>query len=183
MRWLMTIFSMSVVRSIQMCWVNWTMQLRAKKANTWVDYQELIVESNCAYQIWETNRKKLGDDGIETDVAFSEVNFRGRCIKCGKIGHKTEDCTNLNESNSNSNGSASNLNWNSTGGNENSSPNKNRKFQGKCNHCGAKGHKEADCWQKEENAHKHPKNWKRRVIYPYFSDVNVYYFRIMKIWV
>mmetsp|Transcript_6852 Transcript_6852/g.13712 ORF Transcript_6852/g.13712 Transcript_6852/m.13712 type:complete len:166 (-) Transcript_6852:717-1214(-) len=37
-----------------------------------------------------------------------------------------------------------------------------KKFQGKCNNCGAKGHKEADCWQKEENAHKRPKNWKQR---------------------
>ncbi len=90
------------------------------------------------------------------------VNFQGKCRKCGKFGHKAQDCTNLNGSNSNSNGNASNLKGNSTGGNGNSRPTNNRKFQGKCNHCGAKGHKEADCWQKEENAHKHPKNWKQR---------------------
>ncbi len=104
----------------------------------------------------------MDDDETETDVALSAVNFQGKCRNYGKIGYKAKDCTNLNGSNSNLNGNASNSNGNSTGGNGNSIPNNNRKFQGKCNHCGAKGHKEADCWQNEENAHKCPNNWKWR---------------------
>ncbi len=30
------------------------------------------------------------------------------------------------------------------------------------NNCGTKGYKKADCWQKDENAHKSPKNWKQK---------------------
>ena len=37
--------------------------------------------------------------------------------------------------------------------------NKKTKFKGKCNLCGMKGHKEADCFEKDENASKRPKNW------------------------
>ncbi len=29
-----------------------------------------------------------------------------------------------------------------------------------CNNCIAKGQKKLDCWQKDESAYKHPKNWK-----------------------
>ena len=35
-----------------------------------------------------------------------------------------------------------------------------RRFNGKCNNCGKTGHKDATCWEKEENADKCPKNWK-----------------------
>ncbi len=101
----------------------------AKKANTVVDYQELIEELHCAYCIQETSRKKLDDDEMETDVALSAVNFRGKCLKCGKIGHKANNCANLIGSNSNLNGNASNLNGTSTGGSGNSSHTNNRKFQ------------------------------------------------------
>jgi hypothetical protein len=40
--------------------------------------------------------------------------------------------------------------------NNNSNEGKTR-FTGNCYNCGKSGHKSADCWQKEENNHKHPK--------------------------
>lgn len=36
------------------------------------------------------------------------------------------------------------------------------KFNGKCNLCGHDGHMEANCWEKEGNASKHPTNWKSK---------------------
>ena len=32
-------------------------------------------------------------------------------------------------------------------------------FKGKCRNCGKQGHKSVDCWEKEENKHKRPKNY------------------------
>ena len=34
------------------------------------------------------------------------------------------------------------------------------KFKGTCNNCGRRGHKKADCWLLESNAHKRPQGWK-----------------------
>jgi hypothetical protein len=42
--------------------------------------------------------------------------------------------------------------------NSNSTKN-SKKFTGKCFNCGKSGHKLADCWEKEENKHKHPKGY------------------------
>eukprot|EP00957_Ditylum_brightwellii_P084166 6398828-Ditylum_brightwellii.AAC.1 len=35
-------------------------------------------------------------------------------------------------------------------------------FKEKSNHCDKVSHREEDCWNKEENSHCHPKNWKPR---------------------
>jgi Zinc knuckle len=37
-----------------------------------------------------------------------------------------------------------------------------KKFKGMCSVCGKQGHKGADCWEKEENKDKRPKNWQKR---------------------
>ena len=52
-------------------------------------------------------------------------------------------------------------------GDRSGSSNKKVRFKGKCSNCGQRGHKEVNCWQKEENADKQPNNWKQT------SDVNV----------
>ena len=36
-----------------------------------------------------------------------------------------------------------------------------KRFEGMCNVCGKQGHKAVDCWEKEENKHKRPSNWKK----------------------
>ena len=41
--------------------------------------------------------------------------------------------------------------------------NKNGEFRGICNLRGGKGHKEADCWEKIENAHRRSKNWRSKL--------------------
>lgn len=79
--------------------------------------------------------------------------FDGNAKHVAKFGHKANNCSNLSGSSLNTYGYASNLNNKNGNGNNNQS----EKFQGKCPNCGAKGHKEVDHWQKEENKHKYPK--------------------------
>ncbi len=87
-----------------------------------MDYQELIDELHCFYQIQETSRKKLDDDETEADDALSVVIFCQKCSKFRRIRHKAKDVANSKGSNSSSSGNASNLNSNWNGGNGNSSP-------------------------------------------------------------
>ena len=54
--------------------------------------------------------------------------FKGKCHKCGKMGHKSYQCDEK-EANSNE---------------------RSRKFNGKCHQCGKYGHKKVDCWQNSE---------------------------------
>ena len=37
-----------------------------------------------------------------------------------------------------------------------------KRFKGMCNFCGKQGHKAVECWEKEENKDKRPRNWKGR---------------------
>ena len=39
----------------------------------------------------------------------------------------------------------------------------NGKFRGECNHCGMRGHKASDCFEKSENAGRRPRNWKSKM--------------------
>ena len=78
------------------------------------------------------------------------------CGRCGKPGHKADNCW-------------ANMKRNEfKGGNDNSKKKYggkgkfHGKFKGKCNYCGKIGHKEADCWKKDSNANKRPANWKKK---------------------
>jgi hypothetical protein len=37
-----------------------------------------------------------------------------------------------------------------------------KQFKGDCRHCGMKGHKSQDCWERPENKEKRPENWKTK---------------------
>ena len=87
------------------------------------------------------------DDSEANETASSNVsNFKGKCYKCGKDGHRAAQCE------STSSGGGGNNNNNSGGG--------RGRFNGKCNNCGKIGHKYVDCWQKKENSDKRPKYYK-----------------------
>ena len=68
---------------------------------------------------------------------------------CSSFGHIAKHCPSKRSNNSNRN------NNNNTNNN-----NSNRWFKGKCRKCGKKGHKDKDCWEKEENANKRPAKWR-----------------------
>ena len=79
------------------------------------------------------------------------------CYSCGDKGHKAFNCPKKN-----GNGSK----WNNNGGNQggggggyNGRNNNDNKFKGNCNVCGKKGHKEHQCWQKEENKSQRPNGY------------------------
>ena len=69
-------------------------------------------------------------DDEEEETAFFSSQFKGKCRKCGKMGHKAADCRSGDDG-------------------------KSKRFNGKCNYCGIFGHKEADC-QKKKAAEKIP---------------------------
>ena len=82
--------------------------------------------------------------------------FKGRCHNCGVFGHKSQDCAEK-DSDQNQQGRGSNQSHSNGGHRNNGRNNGSRtpRFNGKCHHCGKKGHKKADCWtlhgQPEEN--------------------------------
>ena len=80
------------------------------------------------------------------------------CYKCRAKGHKANDPNCPMKSKPYAGGAGRNGNQ---GGNGNG--NGNGKFRGKCNHCGMRGHKASDCFEKSENAGRRPSNWKSKM--------------------
>jgi hypothetical protein len=102
-------------------------------------------------QHWRQIKGSSGSDDNGTEVTLSA--FGGTCFKCKAKGHKASECPTKGGGGGSGGGG---------GGNNNNNNNNTKKyrFQGKCNNCGKFGHKEADCWLKEENKDKRPKNFK-----------------------
>ena len=71
-------------------------------------------------------------DPYEKAMAAFTKQFKGKCWKCGKIGHKGSECKSGKEEKKNSGDSK-------------------HKFQGECGYCKKKGHKEADCFKKKRD--------------------------------
>lgn len=85
-------------------------------------------------QLWRTLYGSFGDKSNK-EMILSSNEKCGRCYKCEKSGHKTfEECRNRSKP----------------------------KFNGKCNSCGATGHRAADCFKDPKNAGKIPEWYKKR---------------------
>jgi gag-polypeptide of LTR copia-type len=69
----------------------------------------------------------------ETDLALigMQKRFKGTCNKCGKKGHKAEDCWSKDNEKVEDGGTA--------------------RFNGKCHYCKKVGHKEQDCFKKKKD--------------------------------
>lgn len=130
-------------------------ELLLEKDTTTYDAIEEAIEEYDAF--WNKGDMKLSSSDEDSDDEDSDVEEEAalaagtddknakkpRCYICDEIGHFARNCPNRKSSQGYKGKS---------GG----------RFKGKCNHCGKIGHKEADCWEKEKNASKRPKSWKRK---------------------
>ena len=76
----------------------------------------------------------MSDVEEEAETALFSKQFKGRCHKCGKWGHKSTDCKENKGGERNSGGG------NNRGGQRTSK---------KCTHCGKTGHTIETCWKKQ----------------------------------
>ena len=113
-----------------------TAESRAKgNALTMEDIEETMVE-----QFRLSNNKVNGSGDRERDGELILNMMEDRvCQICKKPGHTAAQCK----------------------FNKNRKTKKSYRFKGNCNNCGRRGHKKADCWLLESNAHKRPHGRKR----------------------
>jgi hypothetical protein len=83
------------------------------------------------------NESDTKNKGTELSLMVND-NFKGKCYKCGEVGHRAADCTKR----------------------EADGYNGRKKFKGKCNNCGKYGHKKEDCWELDKNKSKRPDGYK-----------------------
>ena len=76
------------------------------------------------------------------------------CYKCKQPGHKANDPKCPMKGQPYPNGSGRGNSEGRRGGG---------KYQGSCYHCGTKGHKSVECFEKPENANRRPSNWKSKM--------------------
>ena len=103
------------------------------------DIEDAIVEYDEFWGRGDLSISSSDEESEEDEAALGGVDKSGpRCYNCQEYGHYARNCPKKAKGDGR----------------------KKVRFNGKCNHCGKVGHKEVDCWEKEENADKRPKNWK-----------------------
>ena len=151
----------SVVRCIPSVYDQQVMKVMQDQGNavTLDDIQEVMEGVHCfATAKLNAATKGVGRSGKETALAAFGTALTPTCYKCaGAVGHKANDpkCPLKGKP---GNGKHKGTKGGGGGG--------QRKFTGKCNLCGMKGHMKCDCFELEGNAHKRPTNWKTTRLSP-----------------
>jgi gag-polypeptide of LTR copia-type len=113
---------------------------KIRDANDAFDLDDLVLE------LMKVHKDVYGDEDDDDDdkdtpgekafVGYAKNQFKGRCYKCGKMGHKGSECRSGGNS-----------------GHKNHGPknNKNDKFKGECHYCHKVGHKQEDCFKKKSD--------------------------------
>ena len=97
------------------------------------DFEEICSEIAQIQRLSKTTGKNAGANDKEVQLAAADGEFKGVCGNCKKVcGYKRKTCPHP-KANGNGRGG---------GGGGGASSNKT------CNHCGMRGHLEADCWKK-----------------------------------
>jgi hypothetical protein len=89
-------------------------------------------------------KKEGGGGSGEESALYAGARFKGKCLKCGKYGHKRNDCKEGNKT-----GTSPNANTTDNKPDAKPNNNNNQKFKGNCNYCNKPGHKEAQCFKKK----------------------------------
>jgi hypothetical protein len=95
-------------------------------------------------QLWRQSKGSIDQHTTEITLAA----FEGHCYQCKQIGHKADACPNRDAKKND--GAKASTGRGGRGGRGNG--HEGTRFQGICQNCGKQGHKESNCWQKEENA-------------------------------
>jgi hypothetical protein len=114
-----------------------------KDDNDEFDLDDLVLELQKVHKDgYSDDEEDVSDDkdspGEKAFVGYTKHQFKGRCAKCGKIGHKAADCRSSGSGNGNKFHGRNN---------KNNKP----KFTGDCHYCHKPGHKEADCYKKKRD--------------------------------
>ena len=132
-----------------------TSELRLKGAAVTIEDIE-----SAMYQYYRSTRRTTKSSRGDDDEELMLSAFDGNCFKCGKKGHKSNEC----RARGATNGAAGRVapraasrSGGRTGGGR--SNNNQGRFNGNCNTCGKPGHKAATCWENDANAHLRPSNW------------------------
>ena len=98
--------------------------------------RQLFLQTNLERR--KGNEKSKSDNNVEVTLGA----FDGVCYLCLKKGHKVHFCPTKNNAENGEN------------------KGKTYHFTGTCFNCGKQGHQLHECWEKEENKHKCPSNFK-----------------------
>jgi Zinc knuckle len=106
---------------------------------------------------YERMNKGRNDDKEGKDIAmYAGGKFKGKCNKCGKIGHKSDDCqtsgNKINNKNTNNNNNRNNRNnKDSPKSCEKNTGRFTKKFDGTSYYCNTPGHMVKDCFKKKKD--------------------------------
>ena len=143
------------------------LEKRLDDANEPLTIEELRADLNLKYERLNLRKKEKDDDNEEkeNDIALAAYGkFKGKCRKCGKIGHKATDCRVKQEranvgvnvpDHKRMNGYDPNKNKSNTYDGWTVVCGKGTSFDGTCNYCKKYGYRYADCRQRiyDEKSH------------------------------
>ena len=105
---------------------------------------------------WRSSGSEIASSESQgSDREFVLASFGGYCFECKQQGHKQHECPNKRTDSYQNTG-----NQNNQGQTQVGTPRFG--FAGTCNNCGKRGHRFADCWDREENRDKRPPSYRPR---------------------
>jgi hypothetical protein len=107
-------------------------ELKEKKKRGTLTIDELTLELELVHKEFQPKMSERKTPGEQAFYAGGKA-FKGRCYKCGQIGHPAAKCTDKKNDN---------------GGKKQDYQGGKKKETRKCHHCGKVGHIEKNCWAK-----------------------------------
>ena len=135
-------------------WFDKIAECEKKKDDSFV-MEDLVLELELVHaEIQEAKKKGSSSGAGERGFYSASRQFKGKCHKCGQLGHKRDDCPENRENRNRTNGrrpargpgtGRSNYGRGRPNGNRRNQQGSNERFNGVCFHCKKRGHKKIDC--------------------------------------